>query len=35
LIDVNNEFTLYYNERFEDRPRYKKPTKDYTKGGSD
>ena len=35
LIDVNNEFNLYCKERFMDRPKYRKPTKDHTKGGSD
>ena len=35
LIDVNNEFILYCNERFKDRPKYKKLMRDYTKGGSD
>ena len=35
FIDMNNEFALYCNERFKKRPMYKRPTRDYTKGGSD
>lgn len=35
LIDMNNEFALYCNERFNKKPLFRRLTRDYTKGGSD
>ena len=35
LIDVNNEFAIYCNERFKKRPVFKRRGWDFTKGGSD